>query len=146
MPKLLSNKAKPFHQGFAFEKYIRKIMRNFSYIFLLLLFIFTLSSCGGEDRSGEQPMMPKVKTLSADVVDDSCEVIGVVEESLNSRVVRRGITYGNDTLRAESLATDTLDTFHSSTRQLLPGTYYVAAFAENGMGTSYGDTIYFTIR
>ena len=121
-------------------------MRNFSHIFILLQVICILSSCGGEDRSGEQPMKPKVKTLSTEVVGDSCVVVGMVEESLNSRVVRRGITYGNDTLRAESLATDTLETFHASTQRLLPGTYFVAAFAENGIGISYGDTIYFTIH
>lgn len=102
-------------------------------------------SCGGEDRSGEMPQLPKVKTLSAEVVGDSCVVTGLVVESANSRVVNRGITYGNDTLRAEAEASDTLETFRAATARLQSGTYFVAAYAENGMGKAYGDTILFTI-
>ena len=52
---------------------------------------------------------------------------------------------GNDTLRLEVESTDSTARFVALTDSLKPGQYFVVAFAQNGVGTSYGDTLYFQI-
>ena len=51
----------------------------------------------------------------------------------------------NDTLRAEVQATEPLPSFSAETDSLGAGRYFAVAYAQNGMGTSYGDTLYFTV-
>ena len=71
-----------------------------SSVYIFPLILSCLSSCAGEDRSGERPLVPVVETLEAEVVADS----------------------------------------------LQDGEYYYAAYARNGIGTTYGDTLYFTVN
>ncbi len=117
--------------------------------FLLLpLLALLLSSCSGEDRSGEQPFAPKVQTLGAEpAVGDSVRMTGEVLESLNSTITQRGFVYWNDTLKETRLAVlDEAALFRAFTDSLGDGTYSYAAFATNGIGTSYGDTLTFEKR
>lgn len=113
------------------------------FIFLLILLAFLLSC--GEDRSGEQPFAPVVHSLSAVVVGDSAELTGYVSESVNSSLKSCGFSYGNDTLRATCEAPEATETFTAVTDSLGAGTYFAVAYAKNGVGTSYGDTIYFVM-
>ncbi len=110
---------------------------------LLLLFM----GCSPEDRSGEQPFAPTVQTLEAIVDGDSLLLIGEVTASPNSRLLGRGFNYGNDTLRLQAASSDTAGTlFRAYSRSLKPGIYFFSAYARNGIGTSYGDTLYVEIK
>jgi len=105
-----------------------------------------LAACAGEDRSGEQPFPPTVRTLDAAARGDSVRLTGEILSSPNSKVTGRGFFYGNDTLRVQVLSHDTLTaTFSEVIDSLRPGFYYAYAFAANGMGTSNGDTLVFYI-
>lgn len=104
------------------------------------------AACSGEDRSGEQPFPPTVRTLGAYAQGDSVRLTGEILSSPNSKVVGRGFYYGNDTLRVQVVSNDTLtDTFTEVVDSLRPGYYYAYAFAANGMGTTNGDTLLFYI-
>lgn len=113
--------------------------------FFVLVFTMWLVACSGEDRSGEQPFPPTVRTLSCEAAGDSCMLTGVVDAAPNSRVKKQGFWYGNDTLKVELVSADTVPLFRAVADSLLPGRYYGVAYATNGMGTSYGDTLYFVI-
>lgn len=103
-----------------------------------------LASCG-EDRSGEQPFAPTVVTRSVEVVADSAILTGQVTESPNSSLTQCGFCYGNDTLKVTATASEATESFSIVTQALGEGDYYAVAFAENGVGTSYGDTLRFSI-
>lgn len=116
------------------------------YLFPLLFLVWLagcLLSCG-EDRSGEQPFPPTVESFGVTIVGDSALLHGVVTSSPNSSLRECGFSYGNDTLQASTLATEPSEDFIAVSDSLGAGVYYAVAFARNGMGTSYGDTIYFT--
>ena len=108
------------------------------------ILLLTLTSCG-EDRSGEQPFAPSVLTGVYTQVGDSVLLQGAVTASPNSKLLECGFVYGNDTLNLKVTA-DTLATFSAYTKTLEPGTYYYAAYARNGVGTTNGDTLFFTIE
>ena len=112
---------------------------------VLALMLFLLPSCG-EDRSGEQPFAPTVKSCEAVVTADSALLHGEVTASPNSALRECGFSYGNDTLRATCKALSPSATFTATTDSLGPGTYFAVAYARNGVGTAYGDTIRFTIE
>lgn len=119
------------------------------YSSLFLLSILTLvnifiTSCG-EDRSGEQPFAPTVQTGTAQQVADSVRLTGIVTASPNSHLLECGFEYGNDTLRAKTKA-ETLNEFSAFTDSLGKGNYYAVAYARNGVGTGYGDTIRFSVE
>jgi len=120
-------------------------MKNLFPLFLLLLFLSLIVSCG-EDRSGEQPFAPTVLTFSAQVQADSAKLVGCVTASPNSSLRECGFAYGNDTLRSSRAASEPTDTFSVFTDSLGEGTYFAVAYARNGVGTSYGDTICFVIE
>lgn len=110
------------------------------------------SSCNPVDRSGEQPFAPTVETSSATTGGDSVKLVGRVLTSVNSDILSTGFAYGNavnDTLR-KTVKSDSLlisaPSFAAVVDSLGAGDYYAVAFATNGVGTSYGDTIHFTIR
>lgn len=103
------------------------------------------AACNPVDRSGEQPFAPTVKSVSAVVDGDCCLLTGCVLSSPNSEVRQRGFSYGNDTLRLEVLSQDAQDTFSAATRSLEPGCYFAVAFARNGIGVTYADTLLFEI-
>lgn len=103
------------------------------------------AACNPVDRSGEQPFAPTVKSVSAVVDGDSCLLTGCVLSSPNSEVRQRGFSYGNDTLRLEVLSEDVKDPFSAATRPLEPGRYFAVAFASNGIGVTYADTLLFEI-
>ena len=113
-------------------------------IFSLLAGMLCLASCG-EDRSAEQPFAPTVQTLGYEFDADSVQLFGKVLASPNSTLRQCGFTYGNDTLRLKTVAEAPAEDFKAATRPLEPGVYFAAAFAQNGVGTTYGDTIYFEI-
>ena len=114
-------------------------------VFLSASLLILFSACSGEDRSGEQPFPPTVRTLSCTVEADSCTMVGVIDASPNSSIRKRGFSYGNDTLKVNLPSTDSLAVFTAVADSLLPGTYYAVAYATNGMGTSYGDTLVFVV-
>ncbi len=107
--------------------------------------LILLASCSGEDRSGEQPFAPTVETIGAEVVADSARLSGHVLSSPNSPLTICGFKYGNDTLRVTINAPAPTTTFTAYTDSLGAGDYFYVAFATNGIGTSYGDTLHFTI-
>ena len=115
------------------------------YITIALLLTSFFASCG-EDRSGEQPFAPTVKTVSTIVEADSATLIGEVVASPNSSLKECGFSYGNESIQATCKAPEAVTTFQAVTSSLNKGTYYAVAYATNGMGTTYGDTIYFTIE
>lgn len=112
---------------------------------LVLLVAACMAACG-EDRSGEQPFAPTVLTLGAEVDADSVRMTGAVTASPNSSLTACGFAYGNDTLRLRTETAEPAATFSATVDSLLPGDYFTVAFATNGVGTSYGDTLYFTIE
>lgn len=123
-------------------------MKKFFSLFPLSGVAFLLSAlpaCHPVDRSGEQPFAPVVESAAATVTGDVCRMSGRIVSSVNSPVMRRGFSYGNDTLRLEAESADETDLFHADTRPLEPGIYFMVPFARNGVGTTYGDTLFFAI-
>lgn len=110
-----------------------------------LLLLAALAACG-EDRSGEQPFVPTVVSRGCEVVADSVVLTGEVTASPNSALTRCGFVVGNDTLRREVNAREVISAFTAVADSLEPGAYYAVAFATNGMGTSYGDTLRFVME
>lgn len=106
----------------------------------------TLIACHPEDRSNEQPFAPTVRTLTTEVQGNVCLMTGQIDASPNSRIRKRGFKYGNDTLRLEVVSEIETDLFQAYTEELLPGEYFMVAYATNGVGTSMGDTLRFQIR
>lgn len=113
--------------------------------YLILIALTLLAACG-EDRSGEQPFAPSVKSINAVAEADSAWLSGEVTASPNSTLTECGFAYGNDTLRASCKAAAPTTSFTAVTDSLGPGRYFAVAYARNGVGTSWGDTIYFTIE
>ena len=103
------------------------------------------AACHPVDRSGEEPFAPTVRTVGSEVVADSFRLTGQVLLSPNSRVLERGFEYGNDTMKVTVEAYDSTDVFHGYTQTLEPGRYYFTAYARNGIGTSWGDTLYLDV-
>lgn len=116
-----------------------------SLLYIILSLAVLLTACG-EDRSGEQPFAPTVQTGTAEQVGDSVQIVGSVLTSPNSRVLERGFSYGNDTLRATVVSKDSVDVFSAFTDSLGKGAYFAVAYARNGVGTGYGDTIRFVVE
>lgn len=104
-----------------------------------------MAACG-EDRSSEQPFAPTVKSLGAVVEADSALLSGEVTASPNSSLTECGYAYGNDTLRLNCKAPLPTESFTAVTDSLGPGRYFAVAYARNGVGISWGDTIYFNIQ
>ena len=112
-----------------------------------LLPLAGLAACHPEDRSGEQPFAPEVNTLGAVVNGPQATLNGCVTRSLNSELRKVGFVYGNDTLRLIIEETGNPQALYSLTTDSLgAGTYFYAAFATNGVGTTYADTLTFTIQ
>lgn len=118
---------------------------SLAFAVLVLSLLALLASCSGDDRSGERPYAPTVRTLGAWVSGDSVRLTGEIVSSPNSPVTGRGFYYGNDTLRIRLISSDTLDTFSEVVDSLRPGYYYAYAFAANGIGTTNGDTLIFYV-
>lgn len=102
-------------------------------------------SCTGEDRSDEQPFAPTVETVSVTADGPTAWMEGQVTTSPNSSLLECGFRYGNDTLTLSTDA-DLHDLFFAETDTLEAGIYYAVAFARNGVGTNYGDTLWFEIE
>lgn len=125
-------------------------MKFFTTIFSNILFLMTLaalSSCNPEDRSGEQPLPPTVKTLGYEIWEDSCLLRGEVTASPNSDLKICGFRYGNDTLRREVKCEQADFLFQAFTKRLYPGKYFAVAFAKNGIGEGIAtDTLWFEME
>ncbi len=114
---------------------------------LLPLFaLLGLTSCG-DDRSGEQPFAPTVETGTASVVSSTVTLAGTVLSSPNSTLTACGFVYGtsNSSLTSKGEVATPATVFSLAIDTLSAGTYYYSAYATNGMGTSYGDTLSFVI-
>ena len=110
-----------------------------SSVYIFPLILSCLSSCAGEDSSGERPLVP--------VVADSCRMSGIVTESHNSSLRECGFVYGTaDTINVKVEADTVSYAFTVVADSLQDGEYYYAAYARNGIGTTYGDTLYFTVN
>ena len=64
----------------------------------------------------------------------------------NSDVLECGFLYGNDTLRVKLKSEEVSLLFSAYADSLQNGNYYAVAYARNGVGTSYGDTVRFQIN
>ena len=108
---------------------------------LHLLFISTiLAACSGEDRSGEQPFPPTVAAIGCTVEGNIATLKACVTSSPNS-----SLNYGNDTLRLEAKAAEAIVEFSAQTRELEAGRYFAIPYAQNGVGTTKADTMWFEI-
>lgn len=109
--------------------------------------ISLLCSCSGEDRSDEMPRVPVVRTTSA-VVDgrNVCTMGGMVDESHNSALRECGFVYGVVGENSMQRKADTARTFTARADSLEDGDYFCVAYAKNGMGVSYGDTMRFVVN
>lgn len=105
-----------------------------------------LCSCSGEDRSDEMPRIPVVSTVSATVNGNSCTMNGTVVESHNSSLRECGFFYGETGAASVKIKADTNKIFEVKADSLEAGDYYCVAYAKNGMGVSYGDTVEFIVR
>ena len=104
------------------------------------------TACTGEDRSGEQPFKPTVRTLNVEVAGEAVTVTGEIEASPNSSIRECGFEYWSDNLSTvKVLSDDSTTIFRATADSLEAGAYSCAAFARNGMGTSRGDTLTFNI-
>lgn len=122
-----------------------KRLTNPTFWAIAIIVMLLVSACG-QDRSGEQPFVPTVQTGVAAQVADSVQLTGSIITSLNSHVLERGFEYGNDTLRATVVSTDTTNVFAAFTDSLGKGSYYAVAYARNGVGVGHGDTIRFVVH
>lgn len=120
-------------------------MIRFSSAFFAAMLPAVMISCSGEDRSGEMPKIPVVRTVSSTVSGDSCTMRGLITESHNSSVRECGFIYGSDSVKDTKLMAGTAWDFHATADSLAAGTYHCIAYARNGMGTAYGDTVYFSV-
>ena len=106
----------------------------------------SVASCTGEDRSGEQPFAPTVRTLNVEVQGQKATVTGEIVASPNSSIRECGFEYWSDNLSiVKVVSSDSTSTFRATQDSLEAGTYRCAAYARNGMGTSRGDTLDFNI-
>jgi hypothetical protein len=112
--------------------------------------LLLLAASCGEDRAGEQPFAPTVRLISATASGDSVVMEGEITASPNSSVKACGFYFGNDTLQlniaAKADSNWTGNRFNATVRALQSGTYYAAAYATNGMGTTASDTTEVTVR
>lgn len=113
---------------------------------MLFTCIGILCSCSGEDRSDEMPRVPVVRTTSAVAVGNVCTMSGMVEESHNSALRECGFVYGMAGENSVQFKTDTARTFMAKVDSLKDGDYFCVAYAKNGMGVSYGDTLRFVVN
>lgn len=120
-------------------------MKYLSFLFTISLFSLLFAACG-EDRSGEQPFAPTLGEMSAVVMADSVRLTGIVTASPNSHLLECGFSYGNDTLRSKAIAPVAATQFSVTIDSLLPGNYFAVGYAKNGVGTTYADTLRFTIE
>lgn len=120
-------------------------MKLYTLLYILPSFIL-FSACNGVDRSGEQPFAPTVETLAAEAAGDGVLLNGRVTDSPNSDVLECGFLYGNDTLRVKLKSEEVSLLFSAYADSLQNGNYYAVAYARNGVGTSYGDTVRFQIN
>ncbi len=114
-------------------------------LFAMLVSAPLLYTACGDDRSGEQPFAPTVQSVSAVAAGDSAQLTGFVTSSPNSSLTKCGFVYGNDTLRKDKAAEEAGVSFSVTTDSLGAGDYYAVAYAQNGVGKGYGDTLRFTI-
>lgn len=121
-------------------------MKRFTLLYISTALLMVLVSACGQDRSGEQPFAPTVQTGTAAQVGDSVQLTGSIITSPNSKVLERGFEYGNDTLRASVVSSDTIGIFTAFTDSLGKGEYFAVAYARNGVGTGHGDTIRFEVK
>jgi len=129
-----------------FAPIIFTVMR-LSHLCIFIFFIFSIFSCNGEDRSNERPFPPTVSTKSVSIQANSCTLIGEVLSSPNSTLKSCGFSFGTNNSHQQITVDHPYALFTATIDSLKPQqNYYVVAFATNGMGTSYGDTIWFKLN
>ena len=110
----------------------------------ITIWVASLFSCSGEDRSEERPSLPFGVTVVVEGKEDSCILHGHVAASHNSTLTSCGFFWGNDTLSATLSQEGSFD-FSDTLKNLETGDYYVVAYATNRMGTTTSDTAIFKI-
>lgn len=114
---------------------------------MAIMMLSAMVSCSGEDRSEERPLAPVVQTLEAVANGDTCIMRGLVTESHNSTLRECGFVYGKEDEKGTKIVADSaISSFYVVVDSLSGGEYYCAAYARNGVDTSYGDTLLFRIR
>lgn len=112
---------------------------------LATIALLAVWACSGEDRSDEMPRVPVVSTDGATVEADSCRMMGSVGESHNSSLRECGFVYWAEGGSSVKIVADTAYAFSAVVDSLSAGDYSYAAYARNGMGTAYGDTLTFSV-
>ena len=112
---------------------------------LLPLSLLLLAAACGEDRSDEQPFPPSVETLGCTVDGGRARLSGRLVSNRNSLVTELGVQCWNDSLDQSYTADAGTSDYEVVTDTLDAGTYHYAAYAVNGMGKAYGDTLSFDI-
>ncbi len=110
----------------------------------ILITALTITSCSGEDRSGERPLAPYGVSVITVETGDSCILKGHVEESHNSSLTKCGFYWGNDTIKYTETAEAGYDFMDTVTSEDV-GRYYAVAYATNYIGTTTSDTVYFIL-
>ena len=119
-------------------------MKKYLFLFSLLLLPF-LWNCSGEDRSGEQPFAPVLSSPEAIPMGDSCLLRGYVVSSPNSSLTACGFYYGNDSIKKELTCSNIDFTFEDVTDSLGAGRFYAVSYAQNGIGKTLSDTLWFEL-
>lgn len=121
------------------------IMRCLSTLSIVCVLVAAVA-CSGEDRSGEQPHAPVVRTVSATPSGATCHLVGEVLSSPNSGLRQCGFVVFNDTLSHRYTSPDTAMHFALTIDSLPAGHYGVVAYAANAVGlTTATDTLTFTL-
>lgn len=87
---------------------------------------------------------PVVQTRASSTADNKITLNGEVTSDGGSPITERGIVYGTSSsplISGTKVVAAATATFSATTPTLTPGTYFLRAYATNGVGTSYGTEV-----
>ncbi|OFY67346.1 MAG: hypothetical protein A2Y71_09395 [Bacteroidetes bacterium RBG_13_42_15] len=128
-----------------FSQTLTELSRSISYYVIAFATNIKGTSYGSEISFSTEPVLPAVITATIlNITPYSAKAGGVVSSSGGSDVTERGIYWGttaNPVATGIKLAIGSgTGNFADSLANLTPGTtYYVTAYAVNGIGTAYGE-------
>ncbi len=133
-----------------FSSLIENLAENTTYYYCA----FAISSAGvgiGEVQTfaTTQRLIPNIETIEAENVSvSSAKISGNIISDGEAEITSYGFYYGTSANELSNTLSGTLDSanyFSSMLENLTDGTtYYYCAYAENAVGTGYGDTLTFT--